>query len=123
MSLHVKHPICAVSEQTFREIDYRIMSLAFNAHNRMGRFYDEKIYQNELIAACEENGINVASEIKIELTHKTFTKDLFIDLLIETGIIYELKAARAITSDHRIQTIDYLLLSNRSEIQFKTLHT
>ncbi|HKL21366.1 MAG TPA: GxxExxY protein [Tichowtungia sp.] len=112
MSIYVEHPVRTVSEQTFREIDYRVMKLAFDAHNRMGRFYDEKIYQNELMAACIEMGINATSEVKIELTHKTFAKELFIDLLIEHRIIYELKAARSIISDHRIQTIDYLLLSN-----------
>lgn len=111
MPINVEHPVNAVSEQTFREIDYIIMRLAFGAHNRMGRFYDEKIYQNELLATCKENGINAASEVNIELTHKTFTKNLFIDLLIESGIVYELKTADAIISDHRIQTIDYLLLS------------
>lgn len=111
MPIHLEHPISAVSEQTFREIDYQVMKLAFDAHNRMGRFYDEKIYQNELLASCRENGINATNEVKIELTHKTFIKELFIDLLIENGIIYELKVAQAIAPEHRIQTIDYLLAS------------
>ncbi len=112
MPIQLEQPIKALSEQEFHDLDFQVMRLAFDAHNRLGRFYDEKIYQNELLNLCRDNGISAETEVKIGLTHKSFTKDLFIDLLIENGSVYELKTANSIVSDYRIQTLDYLLLSN-----------
>jgi GxxExxY protein len=112
MPVHLEQPIKALCEQEFHDLDYQVMKWAFDAHNRLGRFYSEKIYQNELLTICRENGLNAETEVQIKLTHKSFTKDLFIDLLLENSSVYELKAATNINSDHRIQTIDYLLLSN-----------
>ena len=112
MPVHLEQPIQALSKQEFHDLDFQIMRWAFDAHNQLGRFYDEKVYQNELLRKCRDNGLNAATEVKIELTHETFKKDLFIDLLIENGSLYELKTATSIISDHRIQTLDYLFLSH-----------
>lgn len=111
MPITISHPIKMLSEQEFHDLDFQVMKLAFKIQNELGRFYDEKIYQNELIRLCQYNGIEIASEVKISLTHKTFKKELFIDLLMNHGAIYELKAATAIVTDYRIQTLDYLLLT------------
>jgi GxxExxY protein len=111
------------TEQEFHDLDFQIMRFAFDVHNQMGRFYNEKIYQNELLNVCLDNGLNAQTEVKIELTHKSFTKDLFIDLLLENSSIYELKATAAIIPDHRRQTLDYLFLSNTQHgkiINFRT---
>ncbi len=112
MPVTLNRPIKPISEQEFHSLDFQIMRLAFDAHNRLGRLYDEKIYQNKLIELCRKNGFKTASEVKIELRHKSFCKDLFIDLLIEDGAIYELKTAKTITSAHRVQTLDYLFLTD-----------
>lgn len=109
MPIRVAQPINALSEQEFHNLDFQLMRWVFDIHNRLGRFYDEKIYQNELLRMCRTNGLTAEAEVKINLTHKTFEKALFIDLLLENGAIYELKTAAAIASDYRIQTLDYLL--------------
>jgi GxxExxY protein len=111
MPVQLEQPIKALSEQEFHALDFQVMRLAFDIQNQLGRFYDEKIYQHELIRACQRNGLTARAEVKIRLTYKSFEKDLFIDLLLNSGAIYELKTASAIVSDHRIQTLDYLLLS------------
>lgn len=112
MPVQVEHPVKALSEQEFHDLDFQVMRLAFDTHNRLGRFYDEKIYQNELIRLCNDEGLKTASEVKIQLMHTLFFKNLFIDCLIEDGAIYELKAAESISSSHRVQTLGYLFLSN-----------
>lgn len=112
MPVQIDQPIKALSDEEFHELDFQVMRMAFDAHNQMGRFYDEKIYRNELVRLCQHNGIETSSEVKICLTHQTFKKELFIDLLLNHGAIYELKTTSAIVSDHRIQTLDYLLMSD-----------
>ena len=114
MPVVINHPIKVLSEQEFHDLDYRIMKLAFQTHNDLGRFYDEKIYQNKLIELCRENNITIDSEVKIELMHGSFKKSLFIDLLIESSFVYELKASKAIAASHRVQTLGYLFLTGTS---------
>lgn len=111
MPITVNHPIRLLSEQEFHDLDFQIMKLAFETHNRLGRFYDEEIYQNELAALCQRAGLEAATEVQIGLTHDSFRKNLFIDLFIESGSIYELKAAKAITASYRVQTLGYLFLT------------
>jgi len=111
MPISINHPIKMLTEQEFHDLDYQIMKLAFETHNQMGRFYNEKIYQNKLVELCRRDGINIASEVEIKLSHSSFRKSLFIDLLIESGSIYELKASKAIDASHRVQTMGYLFLS------------
>ncbi len=111
MPISISQPINVLSEQEFHDLDYQIMKLAFETHNGLGRFYNEKIYQNKLTELCHKNGITVDSEVQIELTHGSFKKSLFIDLLIESSSVYELKASRAIGAPHRVQALGYLFLT------------
>lgn len=107
-----KHPIEKMTEQEFHKLDYTIMKLAFDAHNQLGRFYDEKIYQNILLDACHRKGIKAETEFEVELTHQNFSKSFFIDLLLNGSSIYELKTIKAIGEPQRIQTLDYLFMTN-----------
>ena len=66
MSILISHLINILTEQEFHNLNYRVMQLAFQVHNELGRFYDEKIYQNKLTELCRERGVEVASEVKIE---------------------------------------------------------
>jgi len=111
MPVQLKQPIKPLSEQEFHDLDFRVMRMAFDAHNELGRFCNEKIYQNQLLQACRADGFTAESEVKIQLTHKTFKKDLFIDLLIENGAVYELKVVKGVTAAHRTQALNYLFLT------------
>jgi len=111
MSIILPNPIQPLSEQAFHKLDYAIMALAFEVHNLWGRFYDEQIYQNELKQRCLDSGLEVESELEIKLTHKNYSKSLFIDLLIN-GCVYELKTIKSIQEQQRIQTLDYLFATD-----------
>jgi GxxExxY protein len=123
MPIQMEQPIEALSKQAFHDLDDQVMRLTFGVQNRPGWFYDEKIYRNELRRVCLINGIQANAEVKICLKHKTFKEDLFIDLLPNHGAIYELKTASAIASDYRIQTLDYLLLTETKQGIIVNLNT
>ncbi|MDF7801647.1 GxxExxY protein [Pontiellaceae bacterium B1224] len=111
MPIIPSHPINALSEQEFHQLDYKVMALAFETHNGLGRLYDEQIYKNKLKQKCLNHGLNVESELEIKLTHKNYVKSLFIDLLIE-NCVYELKTIQCIHEPQRIQTLNYLFATN-----------
>jgi len=112
MPILPKHPVEKSSEQEFHKLDYAIMRIAFDVHNQLGRFYDEKIYKNKLLDACQKNGIEAEAEFEVELKHKDFSKSFFVDLLMNRRSVYELKTIKAIQEPQRIQTLDYLFMTD-----------
>ncbi|MBI2479004.1 MAG: GxxExxY protein, partial [Planctomycetia bacterium] len=78
----------------------------FSIHNEIGRFFDEKIYKQEL--ARRMAGVRL--EEPIEVTFRTFRKPYFLDVLVADGGIFELKAVEALAGRHRAQLLNYLLL-------------
>jgi GxxExxY protein len=105
-------PVTRLKEKDFHKLDYQIMKTAFDAHNQLGRFYDEKICQNALLKSCEATGLRADTEFEIKLTHRNFSKSFFIDLLFEGSTVSELKAVKAIQEASRIQILDYLFMSD-----------
>jgi len=118
-----KRKTLSLNPDEFHAIDKKVMRLAFDIHNNMGRFFDENIYQNELMALCRKNGIESEKEVEIVISHKDFLKRYYIDLLVERGCVYEIKTADAIHSSHTKQLINYLMLSSLNHgkiINFRT---
>ena len=66
MPIKYSEMIKPVSEEEFHLLDYKIMELVFSIHKDLGRFCDEKIYQNELVYRCRNIGFKtVATEVPI----------------------------------------------------------
>jgi GxxExxY protein len=100
-----------MSQDEFHALDKRVMRHAFDIHNTMGRFFDERIYQEELAQRCCADGMTVEREVHVRVMHRSFSKSYFLDLLIEKGGLYELKATEALHNSHDKQVINYLLLA------------
>ena len=100
-----------ISREEFYELDYTVMKLAFAVHKDMGRFWDERIYQQELSDRCQDAGLGrVATEVPIRVSHEGFTKLYTVDLLLNDSALYELKTADALNGEHQKQTLNYILL-------------
>ena len=112
MPIECKFPVKPMSQDEFHAIDKMVMRHAFNIQNELGRLCDEKIYQNELTYRCQQDGLNILTEAMICVTHKTFKKLYYLDMLAENGGIYELKTTTALHQKNATQLINYLLLSD-----------
>ncbi len=104
-----------ISKDRFHKIDYRVMQHAFDIQHEMGQLYHESIYQAELVKRCVDEGFKVVSEGEIIVSHECFSKSFFIDALIDSGAIYELKAAEPLINLHESQLLNYLFLLGLSE--------
>ena len=100
-----------LDQKSFHLIDEVVMRHAFDIHNEMGRFCDERIYQDELAYRCAASGFDVLREPMISVTHRDYCKRYFLDMLIQAGSIYELKTTESFHGNHEAQLINYLLLS------------
>lgn len=100
-----------ITEAEFRELDYGVTRQVFDSHNEFGRFCDEVIYKNDVARRLRAHGVTeVIRELPVEVTHGTFAKTYFVDLLVGLSSVYEFKMATALVGEHRKQTLHYLLL-------------
>lgn len=100
----------AVDQERFHEIDRAVMGQAFAVHNRLGRFFDEGIYQLELSKRCSQVGLGAELEIPMTVSHRDFSKTYYLDFVVEGTVAYELKAVDALGGSHHKQLLNYLLL-------------
>ncbi|MEA2068095.1 MAG: GxxExxY protein, partial [Verrucomicrobiota bacterium] len=53
----------AIGQEQFHALDKVVMRHAFDIHNTLGRFCDERIYQKELARRCRAAGLSVEREV------------------------------------------------------------
>ncbi len=103
--------IDALDQERFHAVDKQVMGHAFAIHNTLGRFCDERIYQEELARRCRKSGLDVLREVLLRVSHMDFAKSYYIDMILERGAAYELKTVEALSGGHQRQLINYLLLA------------
>jgi GxxExxY protein len=107
MPINLRQPIRRLSQAEFGELAYSVMGCVFQIHRDLGRFFDEKIYKREL--AHRHRGVQL--EVPIEVTHATFTKLHYIDVLVDSGGPFEFKTVEVLTPRHSAQLLHYMLLA------------
>lgn len=104
-----------IGRDEFRKLDYEVMRLAYAAQNEMGRLCDEIIYQNDLAARLNAAGIGlVRVGSPMTVTHGSFSKTYFTDLIVADAAIYELKTSSMLVSENDAQLLNYLFLHEMS---------
>jgi GxxExxY protein len=106
----VANPIRVVDQDEFMAIDHEVMKHAFAIHNRYGALCDEKVYNDELAYRCAKAGLTSFRETSIAVTHKSFKKTYYIDVVVGGAAVYELKAVKELAARHGLQLLNYLLL-------------
>ena len=100
-----------ITQQQFATLDYQVMRHAFDSQNELGRLCDEVIYQNDLAARLETAQLGpIRKEIPVQVTHGSFAKTYYLDLVVGDAAIYELKTAVSLAPEHDAQLLHYLLL-------------
>jgi GxxExxY protein len=106
MPIVVDAEIRRMSQHEFGDLAYRVMQRVFAVHNQMGRFFDEKVYQEAIAAGLSD----ARTEVRIDVSFEDFCKQYFIDLLVDGGAVFELKAVERLNRRHQAQLLNYLLL-------------
>lgn len=97
----------------YRDLSYKIIGLAMQAHTELGPGFLEKIYENALMVLFRENGINAQAQYPVKVNyHGQIIGDFIADILVENAIILELKAQERILPLHKAQTLNYLRATN-----------
>ncbi len=111
MPIHRTINLQDLSDTDFERIDDVVMRCAYAAQNQFGHRFDERIYENDVAARLRAEGFEVNTQVPVTVTHGSFQKTYYLDLIVNQ-MLYELKAAKGIVSEHDMQALHYAMLQD-----------
>lgn len=117
MPIACKLTVRNLTQAEFDERDAVVMRCAYAAQNALGRLCDERIYECDLARRLRMNGFaSVHTQVPVLLIHQDFAKEYLLDLVAD-DVVYELKAASALVSQHDAQALHYAMLMNVNHVK------
>jgi GxxExxY protein len=99
---------CLVPEE-LNDATGEIIGAAIEVHRHLGPGLLEKIYEQALVHELSLRGITAQRQVPVSIAYKDLTIDgQRLDLLVDPGIIVEIKATEAIKDIHSAQLLGYL---------------
>ena len=101
---------------TNHEISYHIRGAAMEVYNTLGPGLLESIYHKALLRELHSRGLNVKSEVSVNIYYKGELIEenaLRLDLVVEDNVIIELKSVETLLPIHFKQLRSYLRLYNK----------
>jgi len=91
------------------DITELVIKAFYNVYNKLGYGFLEKVYEKALRIECEKLGLKCRSQCAIEVFYDNQVVGFYIaDMIVNSFVIVEVKAASAIIPEHEIQLINYL---------------
>ena len=87
-----------------------IRETSFSLHRYLRYGHLEKVYENGLVHRLRKIGIKVEQQYPLKVYDEdgTVLGEYFADLFVESKLIVELKACKALASEHTAQLLGYL---------------
>lgn len=87
----------------------KIIKACYEVHKELGIGFIEKVYENALIIALKDLGLNASQQCPLEVYFRDqVVGDYFADIIVEDEVIIELKAVKSLLPEHQAQLINYL---------------
>ena len=92
-----------------RELTDKILKAFYRVYNTLGYGFLEKVYENAMLLELRSMGLRCERQRPIKVYYKEHqVGEYFADLIVEDGVIIELKAAEGLVEEHEFQLINYL---------------
>lgn len=92
-----------------KELSYKVVGLAMEVHSKLGFGFLEKVYENALMVLFEKHEIPAQQQVPLRIYFEGKpVGEYYADILVDSKIILELKAADRILDVHRAQVLNYL---------------
>lgn len=97
------------------ELTYKIRGAIFEVHKTLGPGLFESVYEAALIYELKQLGLNVTSQLVLNVKYKDIDLDVGfkLDILVEDTVIIELKSVETLLNIHKKQLLNYLKLTNK----------
>jgi GxxExxY protein len=104
-----------VTSEQLNHLTGEIIASAYAVQNALGAGFLEKVYENAMSVELKKRGIPFVQQTALKVHYKDeVVGEFFVDLLVASTIIVELKAASALDKAHYAQTINYLKAADLS---------
>lgn len=102
--------MAANEEHLYKAEGYALMAVAFEVYNQLGPGFLEEVYQEAMELELANQAIPFISKPRLQIRFKehVLKKYYEADLLVNEGIIVELKAVRTLSPEHEAQLINEL---------------
>ena len=91
------------------KITEKIIQSYYKVYNILGYGFLEKVYENAMALELRKAGMRVNQQDNIKVFYETEeVGDYYADLLVESLVIVEIKAAKALSEEHEAQLTNYL---------------
>jgi len=91
------------------DITRAVIGCAIEVSNELGAGFLESVYENAMIIALQQAGLNVVTQYPVKVFFReTCVGDFYADLFVENKVIVELKTVKTICGEHQAQLIHYL---------------
>ena len=98
-----------VEKYKYKELTEKIINGLYTVYNELGYGFLESVYEKAMIIVLAEQGLNVKSQVEIDVFFRNQNVGIFrADLVINDSIIVELKAVKQIQDIHKAQILNYL---------------
>ncbi len=86
-----------------------IIKAAYQVHNELSTGYIEKIYENAMMIALRDLGIDAKQQYPLKVHFRDqVVGDYYADIVVLDTVILELKAVKTLLPEHQAQLLNYL---------------
>jgi GxxExxY protein len=115
-------PVRDLTPTEFDAVDKLVMNCAYASHNELGRLCDETIYETDVALRLAALGSEVATQLPIVVSHRTFEKTYRLDFVCNHAV-YDAKAVAAFTGAHEAQVLNYAMLLDVRHVKLLNFRT
>lgn len=104
-----KKPSYSTSLYKHSDLTEQIIGASFAVYSALGYGFLEKVYVKALMIELKKRGLNARDELPIQVHYDgQLVGEYYADLVVNDLVILEIKAAKAIASEHEAQLLNYL---------------
>ena len=95
------------------ELTEKFIKSCFEVSNELGSGFLESVYEKALLIAIRDKGLSVGNQVPLQVHFRQqVVGDFFADMIVESQVLVELKAVKALAPEHIAQVLNYLRGTN-----------
>jgi GxxExxY protein len=103
-----------MSEYLHQDLTERIIKCFFEVYNQLGYGFLEKVYEHSLTSELRRSNFHAQNQVPIKVHYKSeLVGEYFADIVVNSVVILELKAAETLDEEHEAQLINYLRATDK----------
>lgn len=104
-----KKPVYSAPLYKHSDLTEKIIGAFFAVYSALGYGFLENVYVKALMIELRKRGLNVQDELPIHVYYDgQLVGEYFADIVVNELIILEVKAAKALVTEHEAQLLNYL---------------